>query len=316
MMTPQQERQRVIDELAAKWFSRQRATSLEAGEQAAFSAWLAEDPTHARAYAEIESLWHDFDELPRPTLAQRPRVARGWPRLAAACAVFGLLMAAVPWGEALRNPQWVQDSAPGEQREVRLEDGSRVFLAGGSSLRVDFSQGFRDVRLLHGEAFFQVAHDRSRPFRVRAGDSQVTVVGTQFDVRLDDLGLQVAVREGRVLFQAQTGEARQEPLLPGDRASVDSAGQRLEVDRVPPESIARWRDGLLAFRERPLDELVRELSSYRSEPIRLGDPRLAERRLSGSVRISRLDDFLTALPALTSVRVQHEADGSALILPN
>ncbi|UUC48633.1 FecR family protein [Pseudomonas citronellolis] len=312
-MSPQQERQRIIDELAAKWFSRLRAGADER-ERQAWRRWLAEDAAHERAYRAIESLWDDFDLLPRPALAPARRMPH-WRGLATAAAVLAaVVLGAMPWGRPLVDPQLSQASAPGEQRELRLADGSRLFLAGDSAVRVDFSGAYREVRLLRGEAYFEVAHDSARPFRVRAGDSRVRVVGTRFDLRLAEDGLQVAVNDGKVALQPRLDRAQEQPLVRGDLARVAADGA-LQVERIDPARVADWRDGLLRFRERPLGELVEELSRYRSAPIRLGDPRLARRQLSGSVRIARLDDFLAALPALADVRVRRQADGSALILP-
>ncbi|MBF3363590.1 hypothetical protein HKW94_40625, partial [Pseudomonas aeruginosa] len=88
----------------------------------------------------------------------------------------------------------------------------------------------------------------------------------------------------------------------------------LDLGHVAPEQVASWRDGQLVFRDKPLGELVEELSRYRAAPIRLGDPRLAGKRVSGTVRIARPDDFLLALPALLPVRVQPQAGGEVLIL--
>ncbi|MDF5995802.1 hypothetical protein P4200_19175 [Pseudomonas aeruginosa] len=63
-------------------------------------------------------------------------------------------------------------------------------------------------------------------------------------------------------------------LLAGDSARLDLADQRLELGHVAPEQVASWRDGQLVFRDKPLGELVEELSRYRAAPIRLGDPGL------------------------------------------
>ncbi|MCY1278938.1 Protein FecR [compost metagenome] len=314
-MSPMRQRCAAIDEQAAQWFSRQRSGAVDPRESARFAAWLAEDAEHAAAYREIERLWADFDELPRPLLAQPlPRRRARW--LAAASLLFGVLLGgSLFWSARLADPMLVLDSAPGEQREVALEDGSRVFLAGGSALRLDFSAASRDVRLLRGEAFFQVAHDAARPFLVHAGDSLVRVVGTQFAVRLEGRALTVAVKQGRVALRPSLAMADETLLGRGERARLDRPDGRLELAQLPAARVADWRDGMLVFRDRPLGELVGELSRYSDAPILLGNGQLARQRISGSVRIDRVDDFLAALPALVAVRLDTQADGSTLILP-
>ncbi|QRY78812.1 FecR family protein [Pseudomonas sp. PDNC002] len=315
-MTPQEERQQVIDELAAKWFSRQRAGAWDARERQAFSDWLAEDPAHEGAYREIEQLWSDLDHIRRPSIAPRRRPSLPWRGLAAASLFLGALLLANDFsGGRLADPQQVQSTASGEQREVTLADGTRVFLAGDSTLRVAFSDAFRDVQLVRGEAYFEVTHDSARPFRVAAGDSRVRVLGTGFDVRRGDGELTVAVRHGKVALQARLNAPGEQTLTAGDRAQLAAGAGEAQVDHVPVASIAAWRDGMLAFRNQPLGALVDELSQYRAAPIRLGDERLAQKPISGNVRLSRPDDFLAALPVLLDVRVQRKADGSAVILP-
>ncbi|MBB4863741.1 transmembrane sensor [Pseudomonas nitritireducens] len=315
-MTPQEERQQVIDELAAKWFSRQRAGSWDTRERQAFADWLAEDPAHASAFREIEQLWSDLDQVRRPALAPRRRSNLPWRGLAAASVFCAALLLANDFsGGRLADPQQVQTTAPGEQREVTLVDGTRVFLAADSALRVDYSSGFRDVQLLRGEAYFEVTHDADRPFRVTAGDSRVRVLGTGFDVHREDGALTVAVRHGKVALQAQIAAPSEQTLLAGDRAQLLAGAGTAQVERVPIASIAGWRDGMLAFHNQPLGALVDELSQYRAAPIRLGDERLAQKPISGNVRLARPDDFLAALPVLLDVRVQRKADGSAVILP-
>lgn len=315
-MTPLEERQRVIDELAAKWFSRQRSGAWDARERQAFSDWLAEDAAHECAYREIEQLWTDLDQVRRPALAPTRRPALPWRGLAAASLFLGALLLANDFsGGRLADPQQVQSTAPGEQREVTLNDGTRVFLAADSALRVDYSTRFRDVQLLRGEAYFEVIHEADRPFRVTAGDSRVRVLGTGFDVHRESDGLSVAVRHGKVALQAQLGVSGEQTLTAGDRARLSSGAGEAQVDRVPVASIAAWRDGMLAFRNQPLGALVDELSQYRAAPIRLGDERLANKPISGNVRLAHPDDFLAALPVLLDVRVQRKAEGSAVILP-
>ncbi|MDI7110903.1 iron dicitrate transport regulator FecR, partial [Pseudomonas aeruginosa] len=100
-------------------------------------------------------------------------------------------------------------------------------------------------------------------------------LGTQFSVRRNAQALAVAVKQGRVALQPSLEKDAEHVLLAGDSARLDLADQRLELGHVAPEQVASWRDGQLVFRDKPLGELVEELSRYRAAPIRLGDPRLA-----------------------------------------
>ncbi|MGU0688792.1 FecR family protein [Pseudomonas aeruginosa] len=225
-----------------------------------------------------------------------------------------LLVATLFWRDQSLGPNLAYGTAPGEQREVVLADGSKLFLDVDTQVQVRYAERTRDVLLKKGQVFFVVSHDPTRPFRVGSGDSRVTVLGTQFSVRRDAQAFAVAVKQGRVALQPSLEKDAEHVLLAGDSARLDLADQRLELGHVAPEQVASWRDGQLVFRDKPLGELVEELSRYRAAPIRLGDLRLAGKRVSGTVRIARPDDFLLALPALLPVRVQPQAGGEVLIL--
>ena len=181
-----------------------------------------------------------------------------------------LLVATLFWRDQSLGPNLAYGTAPGEQREVVLADGSKLFLDVDTQVQVRYAERTRDVLLKKGEVFFVVSHDPARPFRVGSGDSRVTVLGTQFSVRRNAQALAVAVKQGRVALQPSLEKDAEHVLLAGDSARLDLAEQRLELGHVAPEQVASWRDGQLVFRDKPLGELVEELSRYRAAPIRLG----------------------------------------------
>ncbi|MFU6988788.1 FecR family protein [Pseudomonas paraeruginosa] len=307
-----------IDQRAAYWFSRRRSAHFSAACRLELDAWLRADPRHREALDGMERLWRELDGLPRPALDGVSAQASAWRLPRALAAVFFVFCAALVgvlfWRDQMLGPNLAYSTAPGEQREVLLADGSRLFLDVDTQVQVRYAEHTRDVLLKRGEAFFMVSHDPSRPFRVASGDSRVTVLGTQFSVRRDAQAFTVAVKQGRVALRPSLEKDGEQVLLAGDSARLDLADQRLRLGHVAPEQVASWRDGQLVFRDKPLGELVAELSRYRLAPIRLVDAGLAGKRVSGSVRIARPDDFLLALPALLPVRVQAQADGEVLIL--
>jgi transmembrane sensor len=119
-------------------------------------------------------------------------------RALAASLITGLIVASglFVW-RTERYPSYSTDI--GEHRSIALTDGSTVDLNARSTLRVAFSAGERLVELLEGQALFQVAKDKSRPFIVKSGDATVRAVGTQFDVDRKATGTTVTVLEGRVV---------------------------------------------------------------------------------------------------------------------
>lgn len=312
-----------IDEQAAIWFSRRCRGPLSSREQTQLDAWLAADPAHVRALADMQLIWADLDLLPRPVLpvavvlTLRPK--RRWlPGRALAASVVllcAVLVAPQNWFSAQPIQELSLSSAPGEQRQIELEDGTRIDLNVDSRLQVRLYDDHREVELLAGEAFFAVAADASRPFEVMAGESSVRVIGTRFSVRRSDERLAVAVESGKVAVQPQADKAQQALLGAGEGVDFDYRSKTLQQLRLGSEEIASWRRGQLVFRDRPLAQLLDELAHYRAAPVRLAQASLGERRLSGSLNIAKPDDFLAALPQLLPVRVEHRGDGAVLIHP-
>ncbi len=311
-----------IDEQAATWYARRTSGQFTAEQEAELQAWLATSPAHAKAFADMQLIWADFDRVPRPVLATpvvmlKPRSRRTLPRAMAAS--FVLLCAALAtsqdWFGRAPSVDLQLSSARGEQRQVELADGSRIDLNVDTRLHVRLYDDHREVELLQGEAFFAVARDERRPFVVMAGEGSVRVLGTRFSVRRGGERLDVAVESGKVAVSPEAGGSHRAELGAGDSADFDYRTRHLELGHRSPEEIASWRRGQLIFRDRPLAQLVDELSHYRNAPVGLADASLAERRVSGSLNIGKPDAFLAALPQLLPVRVEYLANGTALIHP-
>src|SRR5262249_27512759 len=135
----------------------------------------------------------------------------------------------------LDAPQAAFATEIAQTRIVMLPDGSRVTLGAHSEIEQRFSANERRVVLTGGEAFFEVTHNPPRPFFVEAGQANVRVTGTKFNVSQRQSGVAVAVLEGevhvasdravtgsdmRILHAGQSVEVRREPIIVFDRAVV------------------------------------------------------------------------------------------------
>ena len=255
--TPGPDLNRQILDEASEWFVDFRVGDIDSAARERFDEWLRRSPEHIRAYWEIAKTYVELpqttalgtpdvealiayahsdtnvvplharagDAHPRqvgsaykPLNASRtggpPRRLRP-PFFAAAAGAFVFVIGAAVWWQAHRYPLYATDI--GERRSITLVDGSTVDLNARSTLRIEFSKSERRVELLDGQALFQVAKDKSRPFIVRSGDATVRAVGTQFDVNRKDSGTTVTVLEGRV-------------------AVYSSAHRELDSGSVEPES--------------------------------------------------------------------------------
>lgn len=300
--------QAITDE-AAHWVAASLDDGLSADEKAALHLWLSADLRHVQAYESMKDLWIHMGgvtETPalRASLPPPPRRrlwrerARGsakcrsrWigPALAASLAL-ALIGVAEDWPMRLRADEM---TATGERRSVQLPDGSTVQLDTRSAVAFDFSRDRRVVRLLSGEAAFTVARDPARPFTVEVGGGSATALGTRFLVRAEDNGASVTVTEHRVrvAYPAAGGPSR--VVAEGENLSFGTAGLG-KLIKVNGADAMAWTEGMLVFKDAPLDHVVAEIGRYHRGYVGvLGEARAL--RVSG---VFRIDDPVAALDQL------------------
>lgn len=254
----------------------------------------ATDAAWQALQARIDRSTHDEAIRPIHTApgVRRAAQTRGLPTWLRVAAV---LVVGVTGGVLWRNATASQEyTAPlGQRLSMTLPDGSRMTLAGGSSARVprSFGAGSREITL-QGEGHFDVVHDTTQPFRVRAGNVLAEDVGTRFVVRAwpEVGGVEVAVEEGIVAL-AQ-GHAAPTLLHAGDRGRVTSAG-RVEVSQDGAERAA-WIRGEFVFDGTALSEALPALARWYGVTL-TATPDMLERRVTGQFAALPLDPMLESL---------------------
>ncbi|MEZ0472921.1 FecR family protein [Luteimonas salinilitoris] len=301
---------------AAAWLAQLHGSNRSDDLEADFRAWLKADPEHARAFERVTDVWDaagdvNIHGLPRitPHDAFATRRPRWRPVLAA------LVLGAVGLGAFLLLPR-APDYATGigEQRIVRLSDGTRLSMNADSAVEVNYGRRERTVRLAHGEALFEVVRDPQRPFVVVAGERKVIALGTSFVVRSEPGRLDVTLLEGKVrVASAQAPGVAREPqggaitLLPGQRLRV-RADRSETLDTQRAETATAWRRGEVILDDTPLDEAMAEMNRYDQRPLALDDPTLGRLPVSGIYRIGNNRDFAQAVAAVYGLQVREEAD--------
>src|SRR5690606_31466403 len=152
-------------------------------------------------------------------------------------------------------------TAVGEQREITLLDGSHVRLDTDTRMRVRFNEGTRRILLDRGQALFEVAHRAQQPFVVQAGDTEVTALGTRFDVRrsADVRGARVTLVEGSVAVTGGDGVNRRDwRLQPGEQ--LNTAARSAKPRSVDVTVATSWAKGRLVFQNTPLQDAVAEVN--------------------------------------------------------
>ncbi|UVL63630.1 FecR family protein [Pseudomonas sp. B21-032] len=271
----------------------------------AYDNWCQRSAFHAHAASRAEALWGAFPltqkarqfVAPPPEKRRKP-VRALWAAGMAACVALVVFSAALqrPWSALYADH--VTD--PGERRELRLEDGSRLWMNGDTVLSVNYSHNQRGITLYQGEALFEVAKDSSRPFIVHAAQGDVQAIGTRFDV--DQRGDKVTVQVSEGIVQLSSGG---ETLrLPAGQSTAYRQGLAPQMAvEVDVQDVATWQRGKLIFNARPLGEVLAELDRYIPGVLYLTDETLAARRISGTFEVDDPHAALNALEQTQPLRI-------------
>ncbi|WP_245777252.1 FecR family protein [Brevundimonas viscosa] len=203
----------------------------------------------------------------------------------------------------------------GGQRLVRLDDGSRIQLDTDTRVKVRFGEAERRILLERGQALFMVARDASRPFRVAAGDVEITALGTVFDVRRETAGVRVTLVEGAVaVVEDAPMEPRRWRLTPGQQVRTSLTGST-PVD-VDAKAATSWSTGRLVFQSTPLAEAVAEVNRYLPEKIILAAPAAENVPVNGVFAAGDRDAFVSAASDLFGLSARPQADGGVRLAPS
>jgi transmembrane sensor len=295
---------------AVRWAIRLDGEPLSEEEQRALDAWLGEDERRRGSLLRAEAVLAYLDrgralaETGEPGFARAP----AWGRRAflVGGSLSGLAAAGLAGFFLIRPKPLEIRTALGEVRRVPLEDGSFASVNTNSKLTVALRDRSRDVRLEDGEAWFQVAHDRRRPFVVEAGEVRVRAIGTAFSVRRREGGADVLVTEGIVEAWVAGREQRRTRISAGSRSFISEANAAIEtvqafagIDRA-----LAWRTGELALNGESLAYAAAELNRYNRRKLVVDDPALGREPLVGFFRTDQPEDFGRTVAAMVGARVQ------------
>jgi transmembrane sensor len=282
-MTTRLSSEEVYDE-AAYWAARIDAGPLSPVEEATLEAWLGVDTRHYGALAQASALL-----VPAHAPAAMRSVGWAEPRrrlflgsgIAAGLAV--VLGAASYVTRALSAERY--RTQIGEMRVVALSDGSVVFLNTNSEISVRYSSKLRYIELVQGEALFDVAKNKQRPFIVQAGTTQVRAVGTSFTVKaLPDRPIQVLVKEGVVEINRPNTPVAPIVLVAMNSRAIAPQDAPIVAKPVATAEVVRelaWRVGRTAFHGETLGEAAAEFARYSNVHIEIDDPEVANEKVTG-----------------------------------
>ncbi|MCV6615257.1 MAG: FecR family protein [Cellvibrionaceae bacterium] len=314
--------QQLLD-AAAYWIVKLRSDECQRTDKQRFSRWVEADPRHAEAFDQLLDTWQASAHL---NIEPEPRSGNsrfGWGGAIAAGLALLVASATLLWRGNIPNAPTLptaelHSTERGEFKSLSLADGSALELNTNTRLSVQLGENLRQVKLLQGEAFFNIASDRQRPFQVDLGDAVVTVVGTAFNIRKTDTAAHILVTEGTV----KVAENSEHSALPGAKTEL-VAGQKVSVyKRTGLGQVSNkhkplhWRSQILVFDQLPLNEALAELNRYLKQPIELSTGELKAHRVSGTFSLDEPEATLTALLQTFELQTSINAQGQTTISSN
>lgn len=269
--------------------------------------WLAEDTTREACYLDVMMMWEDLAQIPQlnapvthepshceADLTPLAPASRG-PRNFFAAAMFVCSMLFTAW--LIPDYYWAlradYSTGTAEKKTVTLGDGTVVHLNARSAFSVSYSNQQRAIQLLYGEAYFNVASEPQRPFKVQAQATQTEALGTAFNIRIAENGsVQTLLTEGKVRVSALNAPDIQ--MTAGQKLDWQ-AGQGLQLREGIYRHSPAWLQNIMRLDEQPLKEVVRRMNRHYETIIQVIDPSIADIPISGTMPLNDLDTALLLL---------------------
>ncbi|CAN5171588.1 pyoverdine signaling pathway anti-sigma factor FpvR [soil metagenome] len=303
-----------VREEAIAWLTRLQASDT-ASDHPAFLDWYSADPRHAEIYDALLDTWALMGAAADTPAgkAKRDGVGHNRTSIYAVALVAAVLLALGLSAFILREKSMAggqqgvraeRASRPGEIVSFALSDGSRITLDTNSAVTIAYSRTQRQIVLTRGRARFDVAHDSTRSFIVRAGSVDIIAHGTLFDIDLHAQGPLVSLLRGSIEIRSRRHPDRRRFLKPGQRMAMASDAMSQAPDAVPVAD-SRWPSGMLSFTDTPLADVIAAANRYAVHKIVLDGTDLGALRFTGTVRASdtaRLANLLAQTFALVADR--------------
>ena len=336
-----------IQEQACLWISRiDRGLSLS--ERQGLVAWCNQDNNHHKTLLEMASHWDDLSVLselrglfPLEKSPKKFNNKLSAYAMAASVALFSLLGAGyvnqeklapfLPFIQTSQEVTQVFETSIGQQTRFVMPDGSNIQLNTNSLVTIDFNNEQRMLTLVRGEAHFDVAKDKNRPFTVVVGEKSFTALGTIFNVqKKSDNTMELVVTEGKVLiakalestdilkaslnnYNGDDQVLLNEQVLSsgvvvtvGEKAVIAN-NETNPVEKVSLEQVERdlaWQQGMLIFDGDPLEEALAEVSRYTNNTFEIKDTNIAKLKVAGYFKAGDIDGLLASLSSNFNISYQ------------
>ena len=314
-------------EQASKWFLRMKDAAPDHADRSKFEAWLMSSEANRAAYQTIADTWEDFDSseqikqisqaMAMKKLDDDIRKRHKATQLAKLGALVMILITGLfgmnAWQSWRAKPleTVAQATAPSQMVTHYLSDGSKLTLDAHSQTQVLYYRDKRYVKLLQGQAVFEVVKDADRPFVVESAHARITVKGTRFLVNMINHKTIVAVDHGKVLVESLTNQpAGSVVLTNGQVAEASSQSAPHPVQKSAKDAFA-FLQGRLIFDGAAMTEVTETLSRYRQAPV--VNQSTTRTPISAVVDVTSLNTFVKALPSVAPVNLEESSTQTTVV---
>ena len=278
--------------------------------------WVKQSPANNSYFQEMRNIWQVMNPPFIPSeidvyaaeknimaniAATRRNITRTllvyWQRIAAILVIPLLIISAYLYldkdDDLSGTVEYQEVKSPhGTFSEVRLPDGTNVWLNGGSSLRypLTFRKGERNV-FLSGEGYFEVHSDKENPFIVKTKQITLRATGTAFNIEAykTDSITSVTMANGKI--DVTFGSSSPVAMVPGERASFNNLTKQCAITHTDPYKWYAWKDGLMIFRDDPLWYVFKRVGQTFNVDIELKDATLANAPYRATFEYEPLDEI-------------------------
>ncbi len=287
-------------------------------EKAALTVWMNENVENRKYFQQMENIWQtahpafnpaeiDVEEAHAKLIrkmqsqsAKRIPFIVWWQRMAAILIIPVILLAGIQYYQDSLKKSTVayQEilSPLGMKSKITLPDGSLVWLNSGSKLKypVEFISDKREIQL-SGEAFFKVHSDKKHPFVVSTKNLQVIATGTAFNVEsyCSDTISAVTLLEGKL--DVKIGDKTSQKIIPNQRLLFNYHTNKFAVSKTDAKYWCVWKDGILAFRNEPLENVFKRIGRTYNVDIIVKDKMVGQQLYRATFEGESLDEILRLL---------------------
>ncbi len=287
---------------AALWLAKRTGGSFGTGDAEKLEHWLNADRRHRRAFDELRVLYAQLEAPAKRVAAIAPlrrkvaaRLQPRWSWIAPPAAAVAMLCS-IWWVNPAMIQNWQADIVTGQQvvSSITLPDGSLARLGADTALALDFHEGRRRVRLLRGEAYFEVRHGEPGMFTVIATGDEIRDIGTKFNIDLDEEQTEVTVSEGAVEVMG-ANDTSSVIVGQGNQVAI-AAGRTGGIRQADTELALSWLSGRLVIQGARVEDVVHALQRHSSSRIIVRGS-LANREISGTFPLTDVDASLATIAA-------------------